>query len=716
MNKLKGSLAAKIVAIILLAVCCLVICGVLAGVTWLDKEEAYPDKSIESVRSALIQKRLQATCFDLLDRMLTDPVSSVYESTIRFELLDEKGTVLAGNLNEKDAVQYKHTVQVDGYLNGVYFTAEYLPLAKPGDLSWTYSYNDGLNIVVPVVTPTPRPQTTLTPTPEPTSVPASAVSPSSAPVPVPTLTPTPVSDSAVTPTPTPEPTADIQDQTGGMHVPDGTKIQSVRLYWTDTSEVPEVDTELRIYEQLYPLRYSLIAVGAISLLLAVLLFVFLMAAAGHHDATGEVKAGVIERIPFDLLAVNSITGVVVLIMLIGDMFSSRLIVMSLVIAAICLIGIGLLTLLCLMSAAVRLKLKTLLSSCLTWRIICWGWRWLKKVFCAAGDLFHVIPLVWKWIPAYIILLIADFWLTFTFRRDSDMLLFVFLLRWALIAAAILYLVLCLRRLRNGTKSIAAGEESVTIDTKYMVGDFKAQADDLMHIRDGLSRAVDARMKSERLRTELITNVSHDIKTPLTSIINYVDLLSREDLPEGNATQYVEVLQRQSARLKKLTDDLVEASKASTGNLPVAMEQLDLGILTDQIQGEYSERLTEKNLEFIVEKPDNPVHVQADPRHLWRVLDNLMNNILKYAMPGTRVYLNLDYENTRPMLCLRNISAEPLNVRPEELTERFVRGDSARSSEGSGLGLAIAASLCKLQNIEMNLVTDGDLFKVILLFP
>ncbi len=250
----------------------------------------------------------------------------------------------------------------------------------------------------------------------------------------------------------------------------------------------------------------------------------------------------------------------------------------------------------------------------------------------------------------------------------------------------------------------------------MIGDLRAQAEDLMHIRDGLSRAVDERMRAERLRTELITNVSHDIKTPLTSIVNYVDLLSREELPEGKASEYLAVLQRQSARLKKLTDDLMEASKASTGNLPVIPEPLDLGVLMEQLQGEYGERLTEKQLALIVTKPDSKVTVQADPRHLWRVLDNLMSNVLKYAMPGTRVYLDQTLENGRPVLQLRNISAEPLPMRPEELTERFVRGDSARSTEGSGLGLAIAASLCKLQNIELNLVIDGDLFKVTLLFP
>ena len=670
MNKLKGSLAAKTIAIILLAISCLVICGVIVGIAWLDSEGAYHDNSIDNVRTAFIDKRLQSTGFELLERMQAMPVMSAYDSTVRFELLDENDEILAGNFSNKESVDHSLSLEVADYYGGMYFTSEDQTLTAWNSLNTSYIENSD-QISRPVVTPTPRPATMQ-----------------------------------------PD---EIEMQANAPLVPDGTKICSMRLYWTEACESTETDTEVRIFELLYPLRYALIVAGVISLLLAILLFVFLMAAAGHHDASGEVKAGVVERIPFDLLLIMSIAGVGVLIAIIGEIFNSRQIVLSFVITAICLIGAGLLMLICLMSAAVRLKLKSLLSSCFIWRVLRWVWKWLKKAFCAAVDLLHGIPLVWKWIPLYAVLLIVDFWLTFRFRRDSDMLFFVFLLRWALLAAAILYVVLCLRRLRTGTKAIAAGEESVVIDTKYMIGDFRAQADDLMHIRDGLSRAVDERMKSERLRTELITNVSHDIKTPLTSIINYVDLLSREELPEGKVTEYVEVLQRQSARLKKLTDDLVEASKASTGNLPVALEQLDLSVLTDQIQGEYVEKLTEKNLELIVTKPDKPVYVQADPRHLWRVLDNLMTNILKYALPGTRVYLDLECDNNHPTLYLRNISAEPLNVRPEELTERFVRGDSARSTEGSGLGLAIASSLCKLQNIELNISIDGDLFKVTLLF-
>ena len=671
MNKLKGSLAAKIIAIILLVMCCLMICGVLVSIYWLDSEGAYRDTSIESVRERLIEKRLQITCFDLLEQMKVMPVSSAYSSAVRFELLDENESILAGNLSEDDSIEHTHVVQIDGYYGGMYFTAEDQPLTTWERLSWDNSPVNGMS-VRPVVTPTPRPITM--------------------------------------------PTDEFEEQTSEKTIPDRTKVCTVRLYWTEESESTETDMEVRIYELLYPFRYTLIVAGVIALLLAVLLFVFLMASAGHYDASGEVKAGVIERIPFDLLLIMGITGVCVMIMIIGETFNSRQIVMSFVIAAMCLIVAGLLMLLCLMSAAVRLKLKTLLAGCLIWRVMRWGWKLLKNAFCAVADLLHGIPLVWKWIPVYTALLIIDFWLTFTFRRDSDMLGFVLLLHWALIAAAILYVVLCLRRLRDGTTAIAAGEENIVIDTKHMAGDFKAQADDLMHIRDGLSRAVDERMKSERLRTELITNVSHDIKTPLTSIINYVDLLSHEELPEGNAAEYIAVLQRQSARLKKLTDDLVEASKASTGNLPVSLEQLDLGVLVDQIQGEYVDRLTGKKLELIVTKPDKPVLVQADPRHLWRVLDNLITNILKYAMPGTRVYLSLEHDDNSPTLYLRNISTEPLNVRPEELTERIVRGDSARSTEGSGLGLAIATSLCKLQNIGMNLAIDGDLFKVTLTFP
>ena len=231
----------------------------------------------------------------------------------------------------------------------------------------------------------------------------------------------------------------------------------------------------------------------------------------------------------------------------------------------------------------------------------------------------------------------------------------------------------------------------------------------------MSRAVDERMKSERLKTELITNVSHDIKTPLTSIINYVDLLSKEELYNDKAAEYLEVLNRQSSKLKKLIEDLVEASKASSGNMSVDSQQLEAGVFVTQTVGEFEEKLKAAGLELIVSKPEETVYIMADGRHVWRVIDNLMNNICKYAQPGSRVYVNLDATNIHVSITFRNISKFPLNINGEELMERFVRGDKSRNTEGHGLGLSIAQSLMKLNSGDMKIIVDGDLFKVILAF-
>ena len=223
------------------------------------------------------------------------------------------------------------------------------------------------------------------------------------------------------------------------------------------------------------------------------------------------------------------------------------------------------------------------------------------------------------------------------------------------------------------------------------------------------------MKSEHFQTELITNVSHDIKTPLTSIINYVDLLGKERLDNPKAQEYLEVLSRQSARLKKLIEHLIEASKASTGNLKVELEICDAQVTLVQTIGEYEEKLAQGQIELQIREPDEPVRIKADSRHLWRVFDNLMNNICKYAQPGTRAYVNLERVGDQACITFRNISREPLNITSEELLERFVRGDRSRSMEGNGLGLSIARSLTELMGGKLELTVDGDLFKVVLTF-
>jgi len=232
----------------------------------------------------------------------------------------------------------------------------------------------------------------------------------------------------------------------------------------------------------------------------------------------------------------------------------------------------------------------------------------------------------------------------------------------------------------------------------------------------MSSAVEERMKSERMKTELITNVSHDIKTPLTSIINYSDLIAKETDDPAKVREYTEVLTRQSVRLKKLIEDLIEASKASTGNLEVLLAPCESNVLLSQAAGEYEAKMKEHNLELVVSQPDHPVMIMADGRRLWRVFDNLLNNICKYAQEGTRVYLSLTETSSGAEISFKNTSRQQLNITADELKERFVRGDSSRNTEGNGLGLSIAQSLTELQKGTMELCVDGDLFKVTLKFP
>ena len=232
----------------------------------------------------------------------------------------------------------------------------------------------------------------------------------------------------------------------------------------------------------------------------------------------------------------------------------------------------------------------------------------------------------------------------------------------------------------------------------------------------MTRAVEERMRSERFKTELITNVSHDLKTPLTSIVSYVELLKKEDIENPQARSYIEVLDRQSQRLKKLTEDLVEASKASSGAMTVNRERVDLAELLRQCAGEYAERFAAAGVEPVLALPEGDWTVTADGRLLWRVLDNLLQNVTKYAQSGTRCYLELKKTESDTRLEIQNISRQALNIPAEELMERFVRGDASRSTEGSGLGLSIARSLMELMGGGLELLLDGDLFKVTLRFP
>lgn len=278
------------------------------------------------------------------------------------------------------------------------------------------------------------------------------------------------------------------------------------------------------------------------------------------------------------------------------------------------------------------------------------------------------------------------------------------------------LVLQLIHLQAGGQKLTQGDLNYQLPLEKLHGPFRAHGEALNNIRQGIQHAVEEQMKSERMKTELITNVSHDIKTPLTAIVSYVDLLKQEPMPNEKAKEYLDVLDRQSARLKKLTEDLVEASKATTGNLTVDLQPTDVNVFLGQTTGEYEERLAAKQLTLCLTPAEGTPIISADGRLLWRVFENLFSNIQKYAQPGTRVYLTCQATDEQVTITFRNISAEPLNISADELMERFVRGDASRNTEGSGLGLSIARSLTQLQHGTFALAVDGDLFKAILTFP
>ena len=273
-----------------------------------------------------------------------------------------------------------------------------------------------------------------------------------------------------------------------------------------------------------------------------------------------------------------------------------------------------------------------------------------------------------------------------------------------------------QRIKEGILKIAEGEVEYKIPLNGLNGDQKIIAEKINSIGEGLDRALEESMKSERLKTDLITNVSHDIKTPLTSIINYVDLLKKENFEDTKIQRYLEILEAKAQRLKTLTEDVVEASKVSSGNITLQYMNINFVEMIQQTSGEFEEKFKARELKEVLILPEKEVVIRADGRRLWRVLANIYNNAAKYAMEGTRVYAELKVVNDSAVFSLKNISQQPLNISADELTERFIRGDISRSTEGSGLGLSIAKSLTQMQGGKFELYLDGDLFRVTITFP
>ena len=373
-----------------------------------------------------------------------------------------------------------------------------------------------------------------------------------------------------------------------------------------------------------------------------------------------------------------------------------------------------LVLLFLCAFAAQCKAGTVLRSALIGRIARFLWRIVRAVFRALLHTLVRLPLVWKTALVGLVIAGAEFLL---YINDFYRVRYgVFLVMKLIELLAVLYIAVSLRTLQKGGEKLARGDFSSPIDTRYLIGDFKRYGQELNDVQGGLEQAVQEQMKAEHLKTELITNVSHDIKTPLTSIVNYVDLLKKEDMPSPAAREYIAVLDWQSHRLKKLTEDLVEASKASSGALNVELQPTDVNVLLSQIEGEYQERLAACHLTLVTQPPAPGTMIQADSQLLSRVMDNLVSNVCKYAMENTRVYVTAAVRDGQAVISFKNVSRDELNISPDELMERFVRGDASRHSEGSGLGLSIARSLVQLQGGTFALSIDADLFRADIVFP
>lgn len=461
---------------------------------------------------------------------------------------------------------------------------------------------------------------------------------------------------------------------------------------------------------MYQYRFALVVLVCVCLAALLCLVVYLLSAAGHRPDRQGIALNPFDKLPGDLYLAAVIGGVTLLAMLFRRSFYWEGWI-TLVTGIACLLAAGILVTAFLMSLATRVKYgqgywwrRSVIGFCLVLLL-----RACRFVVRGARSLFGMLPTIWKW------LLIGGLAWIFTLAclnpYTTGMGALATACLWAFL---IVYPAWSFGQLRKAARRMAEGKFQEKVPLDHLHGSFRQIAQDLNALGQGASLAVERQLRSERMKTELITNVSHDIKTPLTSIVNYVDLLQKPHTPQ-EGEQYLEVLARQSQRLKKLTEDLVEMSKASSGNIPVNLAPVNVVELVNQALAEYEEKLKKAQLPVVFTARQSEILTMADGRLFWRVLDNLLGNCVKYAQPGTRVYVDVVKYEKKVMISMKNVSRAELNLPAEELMERFVRGDCARNTEGSGLGLNIAKTLMELQKGKLNLVIDGDLFKAVLLF-
>jgi len=440
-----------------------------------------------------------------------------------------------------------------------------------------------------------------------------------------------------------------------------------------------------------------------SIILMTLAFIYLVIVTGRREPGGEITLSFADRIYVDVHTILVLIAAVISVRMVSAIsFHDRLELFCLIL----IFGIDVLIGLSYVLSVIRqIKSKQILKNTLVYSIL---------NLCFNGKAFKT------WTLLVLLGYGAVNGMLFAIAANSynGELIFIFVII-PLNMAAIYFAaksLLSLSQIMQAVKEISIGNIDYVLDRSQVSVTFAGLAEDIQSIQGGLKKAVAQAVKGERMKTDLIANVSHDLKTPLTSVINYIDLLKQENLNNDQANQYLCVLEEKSARLKQLIEDLIEASKASSGNLSISAESVDLHELIMQACGEYEEKIKKAELDVHINAAGEKTLISADGKHMWRIVENLLSNVVKYSLPHSRVYINIAPSNQYGLLIIKNISANPLDMPPEQLTERFVRGDVSRTTEGSGLGLSIAQSLTHIQGGRFKIEIDGDLFKVIVEMP
>lgn len=481
-------------------------------------------------------------------------------------------------------------------------------------------------------------------------------------------------------------------------------------------------SQKRFIKFLFDMRYTIIIIAVISAVVFVALLIFCCYSRYICSDNDIVRGNLLHHIPFliyffiagGLLVLDIFIGISLLPELIWYAAELKFLFVLCIISAIWIMTCIFIFIILCLETSCRAGAKIFFK----YTALHYIYKTCKKFLDLMKNIFYKTrENISLFIKASLLLMLLNLFILSGFILSGEVIVFfVAAAACAVLDFFVLKVIYQMEALQEHARKMAGGNLEKQADISNMFWEFKKHGVYLNQIGEGMASAVNERIKSERFKTELITNVSHDIKTPLTSIINYVDLLKKEEITQPGALEYIEVLERQSARLKKLIEDLMEASKASTGNIVVELELCDINILLTQTIGEFEEKLNNKELSLIIDQSLENIFIMADNRHIWRIFDNLMNNICKYGQPGTRVYINIEATDKEVIIIFRNTSGYQLNISSDELLERFVRGDSSRHTEGSGLGLSIAQNLAELMGGSLKLHVDGDLFKVMLAFP